>query len=335
MSGKEWVREFLFRGNGCGSDGPGQRSGGCDPSRLSGFLAGLETGPIQQVGSLEIVPLVAGERDGGPDLLLHEALAKGLVEIRELGRGVVQELEASSAADVPVLILEGETLVGSKQNRIVAATILVPPRGKVVVPVGCMERGRWSARGPAFGCGVSKASPAVRSGSLRAVVLQRSSGGEDRLDQMRLWQDVDLRMACARVNSPTHDYHEMMGRREASLRDRAASFIPMEGQVGAVALWRGRLLGIELAGHPGTWAASAGRALPAFVLAADEADAEPGAAPPPIERTAREWLDALAAGEITERPARGLGVDLAVRGDRIEAAGLWHDGRPVHLVAFA
>ncbi len=336
MSGKEWAREFLFRKDRVGPDGGvrGPGEGGDGAARLAAFLRELEIGATQQVGSLELVPLVAREASGEADLLLHEAIARGKIEIREREGGVVRELEAASRADVPILILEGETLVGCKQNRIVAVTILVPPRATVVVPVGCMERGRWSAGGPAFRCGAAKAGPPIRRENLRDVLHRRSVGIEDRLDQAQLWKTVACEMRQAGVRSPTDDYHELIGRRESSVRDRAASFIPMERQVGAVALWKDRLLGIELAGRPGTWAASAARAVPAFLMAADDADLRPESAPPPTGRTAREWLAALAAGEVTARPARGLGEDLAVRGDRIEAAGLWHDGRPVHLVAF-
>jgi len=61
-------------------------------------------------------------------LLLESALAEGLVEIRELGpEGSVPELRLVNRAKRPVLVVEGEELVGAKQNRAVNVTILVAP----------------------------------------------------------------------------------------------------------------------------------------------------------------------------------------------------------------
>ena len=62
-----------------------------------------------------------------PDyLLLDTALEEGLVEIRELGpEGPVPELRLVNRAERPVLIVEGEELVGVEQNRVVNVTKLV------------------------------------------------------------------------------------------------------------------------------------------------------------------------------------------------------------------
>jgi hypothetical protein len=53
----------------------------------------------------------------------------------------VPELRVKNSGDLPVLILDGEELVGAKQNRIVNVTILVPPHSETVIPVSCIEAG--------------------------------------------------------------------------------------------------------------------------------------------------------------------------------------------------
>ena len=326
MSGKMWAAQNLF---GAGSGGDESRT-----LRLAAWIKGLTLEAVQQMGSLELVPLRIERPTGERDVLLHEALAAGVFEIRERKGGVVGEVEAVNKGGQPVLILEGETLVGCKQNRVVAASILVPPRATVVVTVGCMERGRWSERGGTFRAGGARMDPKLRRSTLLEMNVARLEHREARLDQSRLWQDVDCRLSETGVRSASADYHRTVEQLAPDAADSSRQFIPVRGQVGVVALWRGKLLGIEIAGHPDTWTSIAGRALPALVMASDAADAHEGARPPGEPRQTREWLGALAGASVTSRPSRGTGLDLTIRGDRIEGAALWHDGRPLHLIAF-
>ena len=53
------------------------------------------------------------------------------------------ELEAENRGDLPVLLVDGDQLVGAKQNRIINLTILVPPGKTIVIPVSCVEARRW------------------------------------------------------------------------------------------------------------------------------------------------------------------------------------------------
>ena len=53
--------------------------------------------------------------------------------------------------DIRVLFLEGEELVGAKQNRILNTSVLLPARSKIKIPVSCVERGRWAYKSKHFG----------------------------------------------------------------------------------------------------------------------------------------------------------------------------------------
>ncbi len=64
--------------------------------------------------------------------------------------GSVPDLRVINRAEKMVLILDGEELVGAKQNRIVNTTILVAAQSTLVIPVSCVEQGRWSYRTLSF-----------------------------------------------------------------------------------------------------------------------------------------------------------------------------------------
>jgi hypothetical protein len=98
---------------------------------------GLVFGDFIFSHGLGMVPLLA---EADPDLpaidLLHEALGRGGVNTTEISdRGEVSRLVVENGGDRPVLILEGEELVGGRQNRIVNTTIMIPAGESVEIPV--------------------------------------------------------------------------------------------------------------------------------------------------------------------------------------------------------
>ena len=85
-------------------------------------------------------------------LTLADAMKLEVVRVSEISDGgSVPELLFENSADLPVLILDGEELLGAKQNRTVNLTILVPA-GKTVktseFPPPRTERGPSSRRTP-------------------------------------------------------------------------------------------------------------------------------------------------------------------------------------------
>ena len=60
--------------------------------------------------------------------------------------------------------LGGEELAGVKQNRIVNTTILVQGNATIVIPVSCVEHGRWSYDSPRF-----RSKERMMSSNLRAM----------------------------------------------------------------------------------------------------------------------------------------------------------------------
>ena len=75
---------------------------------------------------------------------LDEGLKVGGVEITEVSeQGSVPELRVVNRGLHPILIVDGEELIGAKQNRVVNLTILVAPQSKLTIPVSCVEAGRW------------------------------------------------------------------------------------------------------------------------------------------------------------------------------------------------
>lgn len=80
-----------------------------------------------------------------PYLTLDEAVESKLVEVREHGEGGdVNRLEVLNKSGKPVFLMAGDFLLGGQQDRIVAESLIVNPgKDPVLVPVFCVESGRW------------------------------------------------------------------------------------------------------------------------------------------------------------------------------------------------
>ena len=298
------------------------------------WLKKLSLGEPQQLDPYTIYPVCVGEAGPDPSLLLtHQAIGAQVLEILEKGEGEVQELEAFNRGDAPVVILEGDTLVGCKQNRVVARSVILGRGGKVAIPVGCMEQGRWAWKSGRFDSGKMRISPSVRKASTREI-LEAKKGRRARasLDQSRLWSDVQCCLDEEAVVSESSDYHAVVDERGEEARERSRTLQRHPGQVGVLVMAGGTFLGLELAGHPSTWDELAERTLPAILMdrgwAAEGQDADPGP-------EASAWLSRIQNAQITLTPGLAQGKEVDVEDGDIAGSGLWHDDQMVHLAVFA
>ena len=94
--------------------------------QIQTFLENVKLGGKQSHLNLTIFPLLAPDT-GKPDYLtLEEALTQGLAEVTEVSKdGSVPDLKLNNKSINNLLVVDGEELVGAKQNRIVNATFLL------------------------------------------------------------------------------------------------------------------------------------------------------------------------------------------------------------------
>lgn len=92
-------------------------------------------------GSLTLFPVWNGRAVSARGYDVGES---GLAVTERSGAPVVGELVVANTGPRPVLLLEGELLQGGHQHRVTSRTTVVEPGRPVVVPVRCVEQGRWS-----------------------------------------------------------------------------------------------------------------------------------------------------------------------------------------------
>ena len=76
--------------------------------------------------------------------LSEEALADGTAVVEEVTEGgSVPNLAVDNKGETLVLFVEGQELRGAKQNRVLNSSVLIAAKTKTVLPVSCVEQGRW------------------------------------------------------------------------------------------------------------------------------------------------------------------------------------------------
>src|ERR1044071_7002845 len=130
---------------------------------LNEFIAGLHTGDPVEFQRLKIMPIFVDEDRKLPFVDLEEALKQGFIVITEVSEGgSVPDLEVSNSSNEDVIILDGEELIGAKQNRIVNTTIVVPAATKITIPVTCVQQRRWHYTSRNFEASKSMAYSSLR-----------------------------------------------------------------------------------------------------------------------------------------------------------------------------
>lgn len=297
-------------------------------------VSGLTLGEPTSHGGLTVLPLASDFRGGFRYLLLEEGLRKDLVTIREVSEGgSVPELKVENRADLPVLIVDGEELVGAKQNRVANLTMLIPADRVTIIPVSCVEAGRWSYRSPDFDVTdrVQNApGRAVKLASVRHSLRERGSRDSD---QGRVWDSIAAESEVLGAPSPTSEMGAMFERHKETLDDYVDVVKAAPGQLGAVFIVGGRRYGLDLFDRPETFAAFLPKLVRSYAI--DVLGRGAGARSESLNGEARGFLDRIVGGTFDDHAAVGLGRDVGVVGEGLVAGALVVERTVVHLTAFA
>ena len=284
---------------------------------LDRFIESLYTGEAVRVGRLSVTPVFIREEAAMPYLEFEQALARGLVEVTEVSEGgSVPNLFVKNSADRDVIIVDGELLVGAKQNRVVNTTIVVPAQTSVEIPVTCVEQGRWRYSSREFSSGGSHSYSSLRSLKHRTVTESLRVTGEYTSDQGSIWGDIRDKMRRMRSASPTmsmSDVYESSVSREDEAR-LEEGVRPQPGQVGYFAHVRDGFAGADVFGSTDLCGAKLAKLLRGHYLDALDSHVE-------FPRLTVEQVIAQVRGAVPEQfAAVGKGAELRFEGTAVQGA---------------
>jgi len=161
-------------------------------------------------------------------------------------------LLVENKGDLRVLFLEGEELVGAKQNRILNTSILVPAKSKTKIPVSCVERGRWRYHSPMFSLSGSHSPSSVRY-SLKSSVTRSIKETESHFsDQHEVWAGVSAMNMYCDAASDTDAMSAAFEVHKQELAEFREHLKYVEGATGMAVVIGKRMVGCDLFDKPST-----------------------------------------------------------------------------------
>jgi hypothetical protein len=285
--------------------------------------------------NLVIVPFIYNKEFKHDYISLDTAIDSSKLIIEEISSdGSVPELNVTNNCDFKVLILDGEELVGAKQNRVLNTTVLLNNNSVVRIPVSCVEQGRWEYKSKRFNKSNYMMHSKARMHKRKSVSMSAniSEGKSFRSDQGKVWSEVHAFARQAKIDSSTLAMNDVYEGRKRDIEDYLNN-IKIDGKInGLIAIINGDVVGIEYVSKPDEFT----KILPKLVrsYAATAALAELKEASEDYVQKIRDFLTKISKTEYKRVPSVSLGEDISIDGAKITGSALVQDDEILHFMAY-
>jgi hypothetical protein len=237
------------------------------------------------------------------------------------------------------LIIDGEELIGARQNRTVNISILVPAAADVVVPVTCVEAGRWRSMSRGFMSSSRVHFAAGRAAKSRQVSESLLAERRAVANQSQVWYAIQAKSARMRVVSATSAMSDIFDHHVAGVDEYVRALSAVDGQLGAVFLLDDQPRGVNLFAHASTCRALLPKIVRSYAIDAIERDSMRGAERTAASRDAlRERATTLVDTSLRSQrqrfPSIGSGETWRLAGGHLSGGALTANGELLHLSAF-
>jgi hypothetical protein len=304
-----------------------------NPTTVSAWMNLVRLGKPQIHRDIVVWPLFLTGDLGPSYRTLEEAVSARLARVSEISdHGSVPELRVVNQSEDTLLILDGEELIGAKQNRVVNTTLLLPAFSEIVIPVSCTEQGRWHNVSTEFSASDTVMEMKVRKAKLQSVSDSLEQGDGHRSDQGRVWEEIQALQEKSGSASPTRAMHDAFKTRKDEILAALKAFPHEPSQQGMLATIRGRVAGFDLISRADAYAQIHGKLVRSYVL--DALLTKPGA-PECDEKNARTFLNHIGKCHEERFASVGLGQSVRLRNSQIAGAALIHEDAVIHIAAFS
>jgi len=226
-------------------------------------------------------------------MTLDEAFETKQVTIQENPQESVNNLTLTNKSQHPLFLLAGEVILGGKQDRIIGQNTIIASATTQVVPVFCVEHGRWDAT--QTGSNEFTTGKALAHGRLRA---RASVGG----DQGAVWREVAAKNAERKIENTTGTYRQVAQQQaggalagsEDKVKAALARVKPLdrERMIGFVVSLNNKIATIDMFDSPRLYRKLEAKLVRSYLTEAVDTKATPPITPPTPNEVASFMADA-------------------------------------------
>jgi len=270
--------------------------------------------------NLLVYPIHGSPSAGMEISAISEILQQQSGEFRELDPPDINRIAFDNQGNHPVLMLDGEEIVGAMQNRIIADSILVASRATSDVPVICAEEGRWNAIGE-FRTGYCS-YPGIRA------ILSRRGKRENGL-QKRVWKEIERKLTVTKTLSTTSSMHDIYNNLEDEVTRYVEDFASLNNNtIGFIGVAGNKILGGDLFLDHATYHKFEHKLIRSYALDAIE-QRKSSVIRVDVTAFLENITDSLKKKKISDKLRH-----FSLKEERYSGQGLIHEGRIIHISFF-
>ena len=302
------------------------------PTVLKNMLENLNTFPAEIHENMTVIGVNISEKNNSDLMSLEIGLNLGLVEISEVDEnGSVNEVKIINKAVTPLLLIDGEDIIGSKQNIIINSTIIIPAKSEKIIPVSCTEAGRWNYNSTKFHYSKHMANSRVRRDKLISVSQSLKREKSFRSNQNKVWSNIREIQDELEVDSTTNALHDSFVQRSNDIESYKKSFTIHENQNGLIVYINGELVGFEIMYNSRRYKEYHDKIIESYIL---DAISKKG------EEFNKELIDEdsflnmIKKSEFESYDSVGLGVDYRIDTDNLSGSAVIYNNKVVNASFF-
>jgi len=231
-----------------------------------------------------------------------------------------------------VLLVDGEELVGAKQNRVLNTTVLLAERSETIIPVSCTEQGRWTYASPHFGHSNHIMAATLRKMKSCHVTDSLKNSDSYSADQGAIWAGIHSLAFQANVQSPSSALHHVFAAKADELNDYLTAFQPFPKQKGLLVFISGEVAGLDIVSLKRAYQVLHPTLVRSFAI--DALLKRTDTRTEKFVEKATAFVEEAAKCEESRHPSIGYGQDYRFEGQNVAGSALVSHEHVIHATLF-
>ena len=312
---------------------------------IDGTNVPIELLESQKYKNMEVIPVRINSSSNKDYLTLRRGISAGFVEVTECEISTVGTVLARNNANIPLVLIDGDEILGAKQNRIMNRSLIVPPQTTLHVSVSCTEQGRWHYGRTRdefinrnleseYGENEEQFENFEFSDEAADFSTRRAKSQdlfENRSCQSTVWNSIANLERKTAFSSRTSALHDNFVNHRPKLNEYLRNFRLEYGQSGAIFIINGQIKGFELFANPSIYQDYHEKIFRSYIM---EAITDYQSKYTYVIDDVREFLRELSHSEFRRSDSKGIGRHLHFANNFGYGAALLDGNNLVHINYF-